>query len=403
MKRIAFIINILIFNSLTYAQEIAQWRGENRDGKYNETELLKQWPESGPELLWHFDELGEGHSSAAVTTNMVYTAGTINGNGYLFALDHNGQLQWKVEYGKEWVEDWNGVRSTPLIYQGKIYIISGYGKLNCLDALNGKSIWQTDLFKDYDGRNIQWGITENLLINGDMLYCTPGGITANVIALNKDTGELIWKSKANGELSAYNSPLLIEHSRRKILVTMTANSILGIDASNGKLLWRHSQTNQYSVHANTPLYKDGYLYCVSGYGRGGVMLKLSDEGSSIEETWRDTLLDNQMGGVILLNDRIYGAGHINYKWFCLDWNTGKKLFSSTMIKRGNVIFADEMLYCYGESGEIGLVKPESDRFNLVSKFRVPYGSAQHWAHTVIHNKRLYVRHGNSLMVYNISK
>lgn len=394
---------MIIVSSNLFSQEIAQWRGENRDGIYNETGLLKQWPESGPELIWHFDDLGDGHSSAVVTTNVVYTSGTINGNGYLFALDHSGKLQWKVEYGKEWVEDWEGVRSTPLVYNGKIYILSGYGKLTCLNALTGEKMWQKDLFKDYDGRNIRWGITENLLINGNMLYCTPGGITANVIALNKDTGNLIWKSKGNGEKSAYCSPLLIKLDERNLLVTMTENSILGIDAATGTLLWSHEQTNRYSVHANTPLYKNGYLYCVSGYGKGGVMLKLNEDGSSVTEKWRNRSMDDKIGGVILLNGKIYGASDSKKKWYCIDWNTGEELYSSRMITAGNIIYANGLLYCYGQSGEIGLVEPKEDNFHLISKFEVPYGEKYHWAHLVIHNKKLYVRHGTSLMVYNIEK
>ncbi len=402
MKNSLSILILSLFAITPSAQEIVQWRGANRDGIYNETGLLKQWPENGPKLLWHFDGLGDGHSSATVTSSAVYIAGTQSGDGFIFALDYNGKLLWKTEYGKEWFESWNGVRSTPLYVGGKIYQMSGYGKIACLNANDGKMAWSVDYMKEYGGQNIVWGVTENLLVDGDKLFCTPGGADNNVIALDRNTGKLIWKSKGNGEKSAYCSPMLIKLTSKKIFVTQTENSIIGIDASNGNLLWKHEQTNQYSVHANTPLYNDGYLYCVSGYGRGGVMLKLSPDGNSISEVWRSDIQDSRIGGVVLLDGKLYGSGDKSRKWFVLDWKTGKELGSSDMLsKPGSIIFADGLLYCYSETGEVALVEPKADGYNLISKFKVPFGVNQHWAHLVIKDKKLYVRHGTSLMVYSI--
>ncbi len=404
MKRNLVVLIILALTIQMQSQEIAQWRGEHRDGKYNDTGLLKKWPDAGPKLLWHFDELGDGHASAAVTNELIYTAGTSeDDNGFVIAINHSGEKVWKTAYGKEWVVNWDGVRSTPLVYGDKVYIMSSYGELVCLNAKNGAINWKVDLFTDYDGRNIQWGVTENLLIDGNKLFVTPGGINANVIALHKDTAELIWESKAKEEQSAYCSPLLIKLNNKSILVTQTANSIIGIDAASGKLLWSHEQTNRWSVHANTPLYHDGKVYCSSGYGKGGVMLKLSDDGNSITELWRDELLDDKMGGMILLDGRIYGSGDANKKWFCIDWETGKEIYSAKILKPGNIIYADGLLYCYGTGGTVGIVDPASNDFSIISSFDVPYGDDYHWAHLVIHDKKLYVRHGTSLMVYDIAR
>jgi len=401
-KSFSILISLSLCSMITFSQEISQWRGPHRDGIYNETGLLKKWQELGPTLLWHFDELGDGHSSATVTSKAVYIAGTINSNGVIFAFDLDGKLLWKTDYGKEWMESWDGVRSTPLYVDGKIYQMSGYGNVVCLNATDGKLIWSVDYMKDYGGRNIRWGVTENLLVDGDKLFCTPGGENINLIALDRNTGKLIWKSNGKGEESAYCSPTLIKIADKKILVTMTANSIIGIDATNGNLLWSHEQKNQYSVHANTPIYKDGYLYCVSGYGKGGVMLKLSDDGTSVSEVWRSELQDTRMGGVVLVNGKLYGSGDKSRKWFVLDWKTGKELGSSDVLsKPGNIIYADGMLYCYSESGEVALAEPKEDGYSFVSKFKVPFGKNPHWAHLVIKDKKLYVRHGTSLMVYSI--
>ena len=401
IKLIALFVILTVNQAIS--QDFVQWRGVERDGKYQESNLLKEWPADGPKLLWHFDELGEGHGSAAVTKDIVYTTATLNELTYVYAFKHDGALLWKSEVGKEWVKSWPGVRTTPLIKDNKLYLMTGYGLIVCMNAQNGEMLWKVDIMKDYDGRNIVWGMCENLLIEDEKLFVTVGGLDANVIALNKDSGELIWKSKGKGEKSAYNTPGLIEHAGLKILVTMTEFNILGINAENGELLWAHPQTNQYAVHANSPLFKDGMLYCVSGYGQGGVMLQLSDDGKSVKELWRNKSLDSRMGGVILDNGRIYGGGDKSRKWVCLDWNTGKELYSSKEVSSGNLIMADGLLYWYGTRGEVALVEPTENSFNVISKFKVPFGAAQHWAHLVIANKKLYVRHGNSLMVYAIGQ
>jgi outer membrane protein assembly factor BamB len=174
-----------------------------------------------------------------------------------------------------------------------------------------------------------------------------------------------------------------------------------VDAETAESLWAFEKTNRWAVHPNTPLYHDGYLFCVSGYGSGNVMLKLSEDGSQVEEVWRNTNLDNQMGGVILLDGKLYGGGQNSKKWYCLDWKTGEELFETNAIARGNTIFADDLLYFYDERGTVNLVEPNGANTKVISSFKVPYGSAQHWAHLVISNKILYVRHGNSLMVYSI--
>lgn len=403
MKKCLFSLLAVLMILQLHAQEMVQWRGVNRDGIYSDKGLLKQWPAEGLNLLWHFDNLGDGHSSAALVGDVIYTSGMIGDKGFVYALDINGKLLWKTEYGVEWTENWNGVKSTPLFYKGKLFVISSFGKLVCLNAKDGAIVWSIDTFKDYDGVNIKWGVAENLLIDDNKLYCTPGGVVSNVLALNPDNGGLIWKSAGNGESSAYCSPLIIKLKSRKLFVTHTANSIIGLDAANGNLLWKFEHTNQYSIHPNTPIYSNGKLLCFSGYGKGAVMLKLADDGSSVTELWRSVKFDNQMGGAVLSNGRVYGSGHRSKSWFCLDWETGKELFSEKITGNGNVIFADGMLYCYGDNGEVVLVEPTESGFKKINSFKVPFGANHHWAHLVIDNKKLFLRHGTSLMVYSIAE
>lgn len=384
------------------AQDIAQWRGPNRTGIYNEKGLMNKWPEAGPNMIWHFDELGEGHSSAAVTNSGVYTTGMLNGTGYVFAFGLQGKLLWKKEYGPEWTENHYGVRSTPLVIKDRLYLMSSFGKLFCMNTANGQIIWSIDTFKEYGGRNTSWGVTENLLYDGNTLYCSPGGSQTSIIAVDRNTGKLIWKSKGPDERSAYCSPILIQLSGRKLLVTRMDRSIQGYDASTGKFLWKFDFNMDPYVHPNIPVYIDGYLFCASGYGLGGVMLKLAPDGNSVTEVWRNAKLDPKIGGVVVLDGRIYGAGDRNRRFVCLDWKTGNEVFALNQLAPANIIADNGLLYIYSENGNISLAKPASDRIDIVSSFRVPLGSGTHWAHLVINNKKLYVRHGNSLMVYDIA-
>jgi outer membrane protein assembly factor BamB len=402
MKRLFFFILILLFYIGANAQEITQWRGPYRDGIYYESGLLKKWPDAGPKLIWHFDELGDGHTSAAVTGSGLFTTGMIDGKGFVFAFNLKGKLIWKKEYGTEWAESHNGVRSTPLIVDGKLYLLSTYLKLFCLNSSDGQTVWTVDLVKEYGARNIEWGVAENLLSDGNVLFCSPGGPDASVVALDRNTGKLIWKSKGNGEKSAYCSPMLIKLQNKKILVTMMETAICGFDASTGVLLWKFEHINDTNVHPNTPIYINCMLYCTSGYGKGGVMLKLANDGKSVSEVWRNAQLDPKIGGVVVLNGRIYGTGDRNRKLFCLDWQSGKEIFSTKDLAPANIIANDGLLYIYSESGKVSLVEPKSDKFNIISSFPVPLGSDTHWAHLVIKDKKLYVRHGNSLMVYDIA-
>jgi outer membrane protein assembly factor BamB len=402
MKRTVILFLFFAFAAISlHAQTSTRWRGPNGNGVYDATGLLKQWPESGPEIIWHYDGLGEGHSSPAFANGMIYLSGMIDSAGYIFILDDEGTLKTKVSYGPEFFESYPGSRSTPVIAGDLLYIYSGHGVLSCMDANTGDLKWRKDVFHDLDGKNIRWGVTETVVVDGDLVYVTPGGKENNVVALNRFDGKLVWSSPGKGELSAYCTPLLVEFPSRKLLVTMTADHIIGLDAGNGELLWSHPQTNRWQVHANTPIYHDGGLFCFSGYGQGGVRLDLSADGSSIEKIWFNEKLDSRIGGMVLVDGFLYGSGDQNRQWRCVDWNTGEEKYAATDLGKGVTIYADGMLYCYSDRGELGLAEATPEGFNLISQTRVELGSGQHWSHPVIHDGRLFVRHGDALIAYRI--
>ncbi|MCK5692692.1 MAG: PQQ-like beta-propeller repeat protein [Bacteroidales bacterium] len=400
MKRLIAIIAICTLLSDGFTQEPTIWRGPSRDGHYPETGLLKQWPAGGPEIIWSLTDLGQGHSSAIVDQGFVYTTGMISDMGYLFKLDQKGKLVYKIEYGPEFTESFYGTRGTPTIVGDKIYLLSGLGKLYCFDNETGDILWTKDLFKDFDGSIIQWGMNETPVVDGKVLYITPGGKKNNLVALNRHTGDLIWSSPGNGELTAYCTPLLFEHNGRKLLATHSESHLMGFDATTGKMLWKQHQPNEWSVHPNTPIYHEGGIFYLSGYGQGGGMLELSPDGNSAKLKWKHKNMDSRMGGAVLVNGYVYGSGDSRL-WSCYDWQTGEEKYTSQEIGHGVVIYADGMLYCYSQRGELALVTPDPTGFKVVSKTKVALGTEQHWAHPVIYDGILYVRHGRALIAYKV--
>ena len=393
------LLNVLVLAS--FAQEPTKWRGPNKNGIYNEKGLLKQWPASGPEIAWHYDELGKGHSSTVFSNDVIYISAGIDDEGYIVVLNEDGEFQWKASYGKEYFDSYPGSRSSPTVVGDLLYIYSGHGVLTCMNAKNGEIKWQKSSFDDFDGQQLNWGVCETVVVDGDLVYVTPGGKNYNVVALNRFNGDVVWSTKAMGDPSAYCTPLLVELPSRKLLVTHTANNIIGLDASNGELLWSQPQTNRWGVHANTPIFYDNSLFCFSGYGAGSVKLDLNEDGSSVKIAWKNEKLDSRMGGAVLVDGYIYSSGDNNREWRCVNWETGKETYASTDITKGPVIYAGGMLYCYSERGELALVEATSEGFNVVSETMVTMGSEQHWSHPVINNGKLYQRHGNVLIAYKI--
>jgi len=395
-----FISGILALSTVT-AQEPTTWRGPESTGVYPQTGLLKSWPANGPEIVWHFDELGDGFSSPVFANGKIYLSGAVNNTGYIYALNTDGKLQWKATYGEEWTENYPGTRATPSVAGEQLYLYSGNGVITCMNANNGQIIWKKDVMKEFGGQNITWGVTETLVIDGDKLFVTAGGVTNNVIALNRINGQLVWSSKGVGEKSAYCTPLLVKLPSRKLLVTMTEKHIIGLDAQTGALLWSYGQTNEWAVHANTPLFYNNGLFCFSGYGQGGVKLDLNSDGSQVTKAWFSKKLDSRIGGAVVIDGYIYGSGDNTRDWQCTDWKTGEQKYASQAIGKGNVIAADGMLFCYSEKGELALVPATPQGFNITGKAKVELGSGQQWAHLVINNGLLYVRHGKSLIAYKI--
>jgi len=382
---------------------LSQWRGPNRDGLYPDKNLLDHWPEEGPELLWKYEQLGVGYASAAVTDEKVYTVATIKDTSILLAFNHQGKLLWERKLGPEFADNYPGSRCTPIICEDYGYFLSGVGVLYCFNSNTGELQWIKDIKKAFGGRHNNSGYSENLVVEEDMVICTPSGEEVSVVALNRKTGTLIWKSEGKGEHNSYANPILIEQGTYKIFVIQMEEAVIGIDISNGQRLWDYPMES--GLHSNTPLYKDGYLLLIDGWNGRSAKLELSEDGRSLSPVWKTRYLAAEQGDVVLLGDRLYGADVANKSFNCVDWKTGRLLYKITRNTKPNriaTVSADSLIYCYSGDGFFYLVKALEGKFETRGKISVPGDKKYHYSHPIIHKKRLYIRHDNSLYVYNIS-
>lgn len=408
LKKTSAILILLMGATLIFGADWPQFRGPQRNGISPETGLLKSWPAEGPKMLWSVDGIGEGWGSASIANGKIFIAGDIDKIETLTAFDLNGKKLWQTQIGPRWSKSYPNARTTPTVDGNNLYAMTGMGNLVCLDANTGKINWQVQTIEKFDGKYGRWGIAECPLIVDNKVIATPGGPDASIVALDKATGKTLWISKGLSDGPAYCSPILVERGGKKIIVSMLADHFVGVDAADGTPLWKDAFKEYQEgkdINPVSPVHINGEIYTTSGYDDGGAMYVVSPDGLSITRKWVDTTLDVHVGGVVALNGAIFGAsweGNRDGSWVSLDWNTGKVNYETKWINKGEIISADGLLYVYEEkNGTVGLVKPDPQKFDVISSFQITLGEGQHWAHPSISDGRLYIRHGDVLMAYDI--
>jgi outer membrane protein assembly factor BamB len=407
MKKIYFLF-ILLATGLVVSSQVIQWRGPNRDGHFNETGLLQKWPEAGPKQILEVEGIGKGFSSPIPTENAIYVTGMKDTTDYLTAIDYTGKIKWQVPYGRSWKQSFPDTRVSPTIEGNRIYVLSGMGRLSCLNAETGKEIWSGEVDKDYEAEYHNWGVSESLLLVDDKVICTPGGKKTSVVALDKMTGKPVWQSECVGGQRSYVSPVIYENKNLRYILAATATTLIALNPANGKVACTYLYAKKPGdglIWATSPLYKGYEIFITMGYNNHAVMLQLDQQGQSITKKYDNTVLDNHHGGVVNVGDYIYGANWLSNskgKWVCLDWNTGETKYETEWFNKGSIIYADGMLYVMEEkTGNVGLVTPDPGKFDVVSTFQITKGSGPFWAHPYIAKGKLFIRHGDVLMVFDI--
>ena len=375
------------------------WRGPLRDGKSPDTGLLKEWPAGGPGLLWQTGDIGRGFSSVAVSGGMVYLTGDVSGELVLSAFDLEGQSQWQKTVDSAWTRSHPGSRSTPVIDDGKLYLVSGPGLIGCYDAKTGDQLW-TRRMREFGGRTPGWGYSESVLIYNDLAVVTPGGSNC-IVALNKASGDTVWQSQGYRAPVQYCSCIAFTYDGVPMIVTGTRAGIVGVDARDGSLLWSNSWSANNTANCPTPAYSNGYVFWANGYGKGGICLKLNVKGGrvSAEAAWTTRDMVCHHGGYVIHEGYVYG--NHGGGWACLELETGQRQWYAKGVRKGSLCFADGMLYLFGERrGAVGLATCSPDGMEMKGRFSVQ-GRGYSWAHPVVIGGRLYIRYGTNLYCYNV--
>jgi outer membrane protein assembly factor BamB len=431
IRKLTFVLALVAAGSVLSAADVPgpgdwpQWRGPDRTGVSKEKGLLKEWPKDGPPKLWTAKGLGGGYGSVIVVDGKMYGLGKIDGKEFIWCRsEKDGKEIWTKEFAKAGKVGYDeGPRCTPTYHAdpklgGLVYAVGVSGDLVCVKAENGEKVWAKNFPKDFGGRMMSgWGFSESPLVDGDKLVCTPGSDSAAIVALNKETGELIWKSAVSKSGGAgYSSIVKLTVGGIPMYITELGKSggVVGVSAETGKELWRYTKINNGTANIPTVIAHDDRVWCSSGYGDGGsALLKLSADDGKVtvkELKYYDKSLQNQHGGMVLIDDHVYfGAEHGQGHPACVDFKTGEEVYHLKKDVGGGggsaaIVAADGMLYYYYQNGQVVLLNatPNESDLKVSGSFKVPEPSrAAKWAHPVIANGKLFLRDQDNLHCYNI--
>jgi len=407
MKSTRFFLTLLLLSSLltTSGADWLQWRGPNRDDVSSEKGLLKSWPEGGPTRVWIFTNAGSSYSGPAIVGNKLYTLGTRDGAEIVLALDANtGKELWTASIGDVLQNDWgNGPRATPTVDGGHIFAMSGKGNLACVNVADGKVVWQKTM-ASLGGKTPGWGYCESVLVDGDRVVCTPGGAKGAIAALNRKTGELMWQTAEFTDGAHYASIVPAKINGTDTYVQLTAQSIVGIAAKDGKVIWKEAFPGKVAV-IPTPIVRDNIVYVTAGYGVGCKQIKIKSD-NTVETVFENKVIKNHHGGVILVGDHLYG--HAEPGWTCQDFKTGAEVWNHRGFGKGAVGYADGMLYCLEEgSGKVALAEASPagwkghGQFTLNPQSQIRNRQGRIWVHPVICNGKLYLRDQDLIYCYDV--
>ena len=386
-----------------------QWRGPRRDGVSDETGLLQAWPAGGPKLIWKLDGIGRGYSCPIVSRGTLYITGDVGKELRIFAISPAGKVTWQTTNGRSWAKPFPGSRAVCCYRDGRVYNMNAHGTVVCLDARTGRKVWGVDILRRFGAKNVTWGTTECVLVDGPGLIVTPAGARGLMAALDRKTGKTLWKTRPlPDEQIGYGSPILMTRGSKRLLVTTGSRHTFAVDAEAGKLLWTFRHTIPEQMVTTIPvLWSDSvFITNSSRYDYHFYRLRMNDDNTKAEKVWT-AKLSNAHGSVICVAGRLCGASDRKPAGCLrLDPHTGKPLGApGPEVGDGAVIFADGRVYCLACSGTMLLLKPSDKGFETTGRFdlvKLKKGRQDAWAHPVICDGRLYLRYHDTLYCYDIS-
>ena len=407
------LLALAALGGLTQAANWAQWRGPERNGVSTEKGLLQQWPAEGPTLVWSSADLGDGYSTPAIVGDRIYLLGSRGlEDEFVQCLSvADGKPIWSTRIGNvgnpQQRPPYPGARSTPTLDGDALYALGSDGDLVRLDAKTGDVAWKKNLRTDFGGKPGEWAYSESPLVDGDRVVCTPGGPDATIVALNKETGEVIWKSAIGDEEAAYASIVKADIAGKTEYVQFLAKGLVGVDADTGKPQWRYDRTAQGSMaNIPTPIVRGDYIYSASGKGGGALVKIVAKDGRQVvEEVYFEQQLPRAIGGAVLVGDHLYGTN--SDALLCVDFLTGDIAWRNRSLGAAGVCYADGMLYLHGENGEVALVEATPEEYRERGHFTPPNepdrGKSKAWAYPVVADGKLYIFDWGTLWCFDVKQ
>jgi len=400
------------------AQDWPQWRGANRDGVYKATGLNLNWSEKQPALLWTFREAGSGFTAPVIIGTTLYSQGAADGSDFAFALDtETGALKWKQNLGDEHVSfqnRGNGPRGSITVDGNSLYLIRGGGQIAALSAVDGKILWQKDFKTDFGGALMtDWGFSESPLVDGNLVIFSPGGEEGTVVALDKNSGDLIWRATELTDKCSYSSPVITTVDGVRQYVFLTEKNVAGIAAKDGKLLWNIDAPGFRTAVIPTPIVMNDLVYVTQGYNFGCILIRLKKSGDTFEtETlYANRNMTNQHGGAVLVNGHVYGYSEAP-GWTCQDLMTGENVWSqrSREAGKGSILAVnDKLLLLDMLTGLLTVIAASPDGWKEFGNLPIPERTQiqttdnQVWTHQVVANGKLYLRDHDLLFCFDLTK
>jgi outer membrane protein assembly factor BamB len=396
------------------AADWPQWRGPSRSGVSPESGLLRQWPAGGPKLHWQLSDIGDGYSTPAVVGNRVYVLSNRGlDNEFVTALAvQDGKTLWTTRIGNVGNPDqqppYPKARSTPTVDGTWLYALGSDGDLVCLDASTGKARWQKHLRKEFGGQPGQWAYAESPLVDGDLVVATPGGVEATLVALNKNTGAVVWKSAVpGGDPAGYASIVVTDAGGRKQYVQFLSKGVVGVDAKTGEFLWRYAEAGKGPAQIPTPIVSRDLVYtAVPRIGGAALRLTPTANGIAAEQVYLTRGLPNVPGGAVLVGEHVYGSTPQGL--VASELSSGTIKWQAESIGPSSLAAADGHLYVHGENGDVALVEATPNAYREKGRFTPP-NQPKHanpmekaWPHPVVANGRLYIRDLGTLWVFDVS-
>jgi outer membrane protein assembly factor BamB len=334
--------------------------------------------------------------------------GSRDNTEYAMALDaRDGSHLWEAEVGavaKEGPPSYPGPRSTPTVDGDRVYVLGSDGDLVCLTK-EGQPVWHKNLEKDLGGKRGRWAYSESVLVDGDVVVCTPGGPEVSLAALNKKTGETVWKCKVpEGGEAAYASAIAVDAAGVRQYVQLLAKGLAGVAAKDGKFLWHYAKLTT-GTNCPTPIFHDGCVFeSDAGPGGGGcALLRLVADGPKVaaQEVYNNHNLMNHHGGIVRVGESVYGTTQTDL--VCVDFKTGEVKWKNRCVGKGSIAAADGRLYVRSEqSGRVALVEATPEGYKEKGRLEQPDRSKFNaWPHPVIANGRLYLRDDDKLFCYDV--